>query len=268
MSSHAAFTGSIPDTYHRYLGPLLFEPYARDMVERVRRAGGERVLELACGTGIVTRELLKALGAGGQLTATDLNEAMLAEARRYVPSDARVRYQQADACALPFADGSFDLIVCQFGVMFFPEKAAAMREARRVLAPGGRYLFNVWDSLEHNPIPAAVQRVLDERFPANPPRFLAQTPYGWSDAAVLEEFVKAGGFTRVTHERVLFPSESRSAMDAARGWLEGTPNLGALNERGVTDVGPIRTAVAERLAAEFGDAPCRSVMRAVVFEAS
>jgi ubiquinone/menaquinone biosynthesis C-methylase UbiE len=268
MASNAAFVGTIPETYDRFLGPLLFEPYAQDMAGRVRRAGGVRVLELACGTGIVTRALLAVLASGGELTATDLNEAMLGVARENAGTDPRLRVQQADACSLPFPDRSFDLIVCQFGVMFFPDKAGSMREARRVLALGGRYLFNVWDSLEHNPIPAAVQESLEELLPSNPPRFLAQTPYGWFDPKAIESTVRAGGFTSVRHDVVAFPSESSSAADAARGLIEGTPILIALSERGITDTRAIREATSDRLAAGFGKAPCRSTMQALVFEVS
>ncbi|MFN0131780.1 MAG: class I SAM-dependent methyltransferase [Phycisphaerales bacterium] len=310
MSTASEFTGSIPDIYHACLGPLLFEPYAADLVARVRRcllsyssapagAPGPRVLELACGTGIVTKHLLAALPPGGTLVATDLNTAMLDVARRYVgagaPANAgadgakgraegaaRLTFQQADACKLPFPDGSFDLIVAQFGVMFFPDKVAAMREARRVLAKAvpndaydrgqaresGRYLFNVWDSLDHNPIPATVQATLESLLPANPPRFLAQTPYGWHDRATIESTVRAGGFATVTLEAVTFPSQSPSAADAARGLIDGTPNLVALSERGITDTAPIRAAASQRLAERLGDSPCRSIMRAVVVEAS
>ena len=268
MSSNSAFVGSIPETYHRCLGPLLFEPYARDMAARAQRTGATRILELACGTGIVTRELLSSLPPNGRLTATDLNQAMIDVASKFVGADPRLRFQPADACKLPFPDHSFDLIVCQYGVMFFPDKPGSMREARRVLAPGGRYLFNVWDSLAHNPIAGLIQQSLDELLAPNPPRFLAQTPYNWFDPKTIEETARAGGFTTIKHEYLSFPSESPTATDAVRGLLEGTPNLGALSERGITDPTSLRNSIAERVAAKFGKAPCRSTMRAIVVEAS
>ncbi len=272
MSNPAAFTGSIPDTYHRCLGPLLFEPYAKDLTARLRGVKlppNPHILELACGTGIVTRELLSALPSA-HITATDLNEAMLDIARKQLgpAADPRLRFQQADACKLPFPDRSFDIIICQYGVMFFPDKPGAMREARRVLAPGGRYLFNIWDSLEHNPIAGVIQQSLDELFAPNPSRFLAQVPYGWFDLKTIEDTTRAGGFTAIKHDLLTLPSESPSATDAARGFLEGTPNFLAIRDRGITDFTPLRTTIADRLAGKFGKAPCRSTMRAYVVEAS
>jgi SAM-dependent methyltransferase len=266
MSTTSAFVGSIPETYHSALGPLLFEPYARELAARVSLGPRERVLELACGTGIVTRALLSVLPPTGTLVATDLNEAMLDVARGHVGSDARLRFQQADACALPFEGGSFDLLVCQFSVMFFPDKVQAMREARRVLAPGGRYLLDVWDSLEHNPHPGAVHEAVAALFPADPPTFLS-TPYGWFDRATIERTLRAGGFDEIRMEVVTLPSLAPTSDDVARGFLEGTPMLGQLRERGVGDVAPIRRAVSEALARRYGQRPCQSSMRAFVISA-
>jgi ubiquinone/menaquinone biosynthesis C-methylase UbiE len=268
MSSPVAFTGSVPKIYHTYLGPIIFEDYARDMVERLQPKAAERILELACGTGIVTRAIAKKMPAAATLMATDLNPAMLDVAKEVIGSDPKVQFQVADACTLPFLDKSFDTVVCQYGVMFFPDKVGSMREARRVLVPGGRYIFNVWDSLEHNPITRAVHEKLAELFPANPPQFLAQTPYGWSDRAEIERVTRAGGFSKVALETVGFACVSPSAEDAARAWVEGTPLRAALQERGVTDVSDVREAVAKVLAARFGEKPCRSTMRAVIVTAS
>ena len=267
MSGSSAFVGSIPRTYHEYLGPLLFHDYARDLAGRLRLNPGARVLELACGTGIVTREIARALPEGARLTATDLNEAMLDVARETVGADERVAFRQADACKLPFADSAFDAIACQYGVMFFPNKAKAMREARRVLAPGGGYVFNVWDSLEHNPIPGLVHETLAGMFPGNPPAFLNAAPYGYFDRDGIEKTLRDAGFGEVHAEYVEFPSKAPSAADAARGFLEGTPLLLELRDRGVTDPAPVRAAVAAALAARFGDHPCQAAMRAIVFEA-
>lgn len=267
-SMNAAFIGSIPQTYHQYLGPLIFEDYARDLATRLQPKPNERILELACGTGIVTRRIAESLPAGATLAATDLNEAMLSVARTVVDSAPRVTLQQADACKIPFADHAFDAIACQYGVMFFPDKVQSMREARRVLRPGGRYIFNVWDSLEHNPLPGTVTNTLAAMFPDNPPVFLAKTPYGWFDRSEIERVVRAGGFTRVALETLEFPSIAPTAEDAARGFVEGTPNLVALQERGVTDFGPVRAAAARALAERFGERPCRATMRAIVVTAS
>jgi ubiquinone/menaquinone biosynthesis C-methylase UbiE len=268
MASVAAFTGSIPRTYHDCLGPLLFEPYSRDLTARLRARPGERVLELACGTGIVTRDIAAAMPDGATLVATDLNEAMLEMARPVVGTKQGVTFQQADACALPFPDASFDAIVCQFGVMFFPDKLRAMQEARRVLAPRGRYLFNVWASLDHNPIPAAVHDALAARFPGNPPNFLKAAPYGYFDRAVIERTLREAGFTSVTADTIDFPSTAPTADDAARGFVEGTPLLIALQERGIKDPTPYRAAATASIAKRCGNTPCSSTMRAIVFQAS
>lgn len=265
--SQPAFTGSVPNTYHRYLGPLIFEAYAKDTARRLAPRDGERVLELAAGTGIVTKELLGALPPRAALVATDLAEPMLAVARSHVAPDPRVTFQQADACSLPFADASFDAIACQFGVMFFPDRVKAMQEARRVLKPGGRYIFNVWDSLEHNPIPRVVQETARGAFTQDPPQFLTNLPYGWFDRTEIERVVRAGGFARCEIATVEFPSVAPKAEDAARGFIEGTPMLAALAERGVKDPTSIREAATRELAARFGDKPCRSTMRAIVVTA-
>jgi ubiquinone/menaquinone biosynthesis C-methylase UbiE len=272
MSNPPAFTGSVPKSYHQYLVPLIFERYAEQMAAMIASARPRRVLELACGTGVVTRRLLRALPAGASFTATDLNESMLEVAKSVVSEEGApgvsVRFQNVDACSPPFPDRSFDAIACQYGVMFFPDKVRAMREARRVLVPGGRYVFSVWDSLEHNPIPRVVHETLVAMYPQNPPSFLAKAPYAWFDRAEIERVVRAGGFERVNLETVEFPSAAPSAEDAARALIEGTPIWPSLLERGVTDAGPIRAAVAGELSRRFGASPCRSTVRAIVVTAS
>jgi len=288
MPPTPAFSGSIPQTYHTHLGPLLFEPYARDLASRLAVFRPTRILELAAGTGIVTREIVGNLAADASLLVTDLSPAMLEVAKQTVgdlASDSRptrptlaahggsstqsprVTFQPVDACSLSFADASFDTIVCQYGVMFFSDKIVAMKHARRVLAPGGRYIFNVWDSLEHNPIPRAVHEFLAREFPSNPPPFLAQMPYGWHDRAEIERVTRTGGFTNVALETLTFDSVGPSADSVAKAWLEGTPPFPALQERGITDIAPLRRRVAETLASQFGTSPCRSTMRAMVVTA-
>lgn len=268
MSQASAFTGSVPKTYHAHLGPLLFEPYAKDITARLAPRENHRILELACGTCIVTQHIARAMPPTAKLTATDLNDAMIDVARASFAADPRVTLQKADASSLPFLDRSFDVVVAQYGVMFFPDKVGAMKEARRVLAPGGKYLFNVWDSLQHNPIPRIVQETLTRLLPDNPPHFLAKLPYGWFDDAEIQRTVLAGGFTRCEIETVSFPSIAPTAEDAARGFIEGTPVLAALAERGITDPTPFRHAAAKALAETLGNAPCTSTMRALVVTAS
>lgn len=267
MSAPATFSGSVPKTYHNFLGPMIFADYAKDMARRLQLRPGQRVLELACGTGIVTKEIVAKLPPDGTLLATDLAEGMLNVAREQVAGDPRVTYQAMDACELTYSEGAFDAIACQYGLMFFPDKVKAMSHARRVLAPGGHYVFNVWDSLDHNPIPRAVHQTLAGLFPENPVPFLAKMPFGWSDRAEIERVVRAGGFENCEIETVGFPTTSPTAHDAARAWCEGTPILAALGERGVTDPAPVREAVAKVLAQKFGEKPVASTMRAMVVTA-
>lgn len=265
----ATFAGSVPNTYHNFLGPLIFDAYAKDMTARVARVLTPRagILELAAGTGIVTRQVLGALPPTAKLTVTDISEPMLGVAKASL-SDPRLTFQPADACQLPFPERSFDALFCQYGVMFFPDKVQAMKEARRILAPGGTYIFNIWDSFEHNPIPHTVHQTLATLIPTNPIPFLAKMPFGYSDRAEIERVTRAGGFSNVAIETVEFPSSAPTAADAARAWVEGTPVLAALNERGITDPAPIRAEVEKALAARFGNSPCRSSMRAIVITAS
>src|SRR3954468_20091235 len=178
-ATDAAFAGSIPGLYHRLLGPLLFEPYAWDLAARAGALAPQKILETAAGTGIVTGALMRE-APKAEIVATDLNQAMLDVAGGRLMSW-RVRLQQADAQALPFDDASFDAVVCQFGAMFFPDRAAAYREARRVLKRGGRFLFNVWDRLDRNPVTAAVAEAVAAMFPDDPPRFFERTPFGHHD---------------------------------------------------------------------------------------
>src|SRR3984893_15439184 len=174
------FSGSIASIYDKYLGPLIFEPYAQDLANRLSALNAERVLETAAGTGIVTRALLRSLSPGATVVATDLNQPMLDHAAELV-SSSRVSWQKADAQALPFSDATFDAVVCQFGVMFFPDKQKAYQEARRVLKAGGHFIFNVWDRLENNEFADIVTTAVSEMFPDDPPRFLARTPHGYHD---------------------------------------------------------------------------------------
>src|SRR5258706_7272698 len=167
------FSGSIAELYEKYLVPLIFEPYATDVATRLVSRSPATVLEIAAGTGVVTRALASALPEGTSIVATDLNQPMLDQAAK-VGTKRPVQWRQADAMQLPFADASFDTVACQFGVMFFPDRGAAFAEARRVLRPGGALLFNVWDRIEQNEFAHAVDGAVAAQFPADPPRFLAR----------------------------------------------------------------------------------------------
>lgn len=262
------FAGSIPSIYQADLVPLIFDAYARDMVPRLDLRPTSRVLELAAGTGVVTRQILAALAPDASLLATDVSKGMLAIAEQSIGGDPRVRFAIADACELQHPDASFDRIASQFGVMFFADKIRAMRQARRVLAPGGRYVFNVWDSLEHNPIAKIVHETAAAHFPANPPSFLGRMPFAYTDTAEIERVIRAGGFTSCHIERVKLPCIGASAEAAARAFIQGSPLCTEIVERGMTDLTRVREAAAGALAKRFGDHPCRATMQAIIVTAS
>lgn len=245
----AAFVGSIPDLYERYLGPMLFEPYARDMARRFEGFEGA-LLETAAGTGRVTKALARA-APRARITATDLNQPMLDTAARLL-SAPNVEWLQADAQALPFADASFDAMVCQFGVMFFPDKAAGFSEARRVLRPGGRYVFNVWDELAANDFSRIVDETMAEVFPKDPPKFLERTPFGYHDREALRAALEAAGFASAVFDVVTTELRSPSALDAATGLCMGTPLRGEIEARDPDGLDQATEAAAAALAEAFG----------------
>jgi SAM-dependent methyltransferase len=219
-AADSAFSGSIPALYHRLLGPLLFEPYAWDLAKRAGALGPARLLETAAGTGIVTGALIHE-APRAEIVATDLNQAMLDVAAKRIMSW-RVAFQPADAQALPFEDQSFDAVVCQFGVMFFPDRIAAYREAKRVLRPGGRFLFNVWDRIGRNPVTAAVAGAVAALFPEDPPGFFDRVPFGYHDKQRIEADLRAAGFADVAVDTVEKTSRV-AARDAAIGLCQGSP---------------------------------------------
>ncbi len=263
---NAAFVGSIPENYDRYLGPLYFEHYADDLVARLPVASGMRILETACGTGIVTERLVRRLAGRGTVVATDLNEPMIAHGQRKLAGVPHLEWRQADAMALPFEDASFDVVVCQFGLMFYPDKAAGISEAFRVLKPGGRYLLNVWDALEHNPTARITHETIASFFPSDPPQFYT-VPFSLHDKAQVRAWLEAAGFGDVESHTVTMVGVSPSAAEAAIGLIEGNPVYGAIMARRPEALADIKAAVASNLAAQLGDHPLRSNRRAIVFSA-
>ncbi len=263
IDRNARFQGAIPENYDRYLGPVLFEPYARDLAGRLDAKPGDRVLEIACGTGIVTRHLRERLPAGARLVATDLNEPMLEYARRKLAGTQGIEWRQADACALPFPPASFEAVVCQFGLMFVPDKEAAFREARRVLVPGGTFRFSVWDALEANRFARTAHETINGFFPVDPPTFY-KVPFSMHDRDALRALLRGGGFGGVTIDDVALQSTSPSARELATGLVEGNPAGTEIRERGAVRVETVIAAVAETLTREFGDRPVRLPLRAIV----
>ncbi|MBI2517837.1 MAG: methyltransferase domain-containing protein [Opitutae bacterium] len=246
------FAGSIPKFYEEHLVPLIFEPYAADLGERLKARKVARLLEVAAGTGIVTRALAAMLDQSAAIVATDLNQAMLDEAAA-VGTARPVDWRQADAMALPFHEGEFDTLVCQFGAMFFPDKAKAFAEARRVLQPGGVFIFSVWDRIAENEFADSVTTALESIFPEDPPRFLARTPHGYHDPRLIEQDLRAAGFQRPPQiVTVSARSRAQSSLVPAIAYCQGTPLRNEIEARDASRLLEATDAAAKALTQRFG----------------
>jgi SAM-dependent methyltransferase len=262
----ARFVGSIPQHYDAGLGPVIFVDYAADIARRVAARKPERVLETAAGTGIVTRRLRDALPLGVALTATDLNAPMLEIARAKFGSAEPVEFGPADATALPFADGSFDAVVCQFGLMFFPDKDRSHREVHRVLVPGGHYVFNVWDSSRYNPFARIAHEVVERFFPADPPQFY-KVPLSCANIDPIKESMIDAGFTDIMASVVRLEKEIPDIEAFARGMVYGNPLVDQIRSRGGVDPEQVFDAIVQDLRLAFGSDPGRMPLQAIVFSA-
>src|SRR5437588_1229499 len=260
------FQGDIPENYDRYLGPVIFEPFAEDLVSRLKAKKLRRVLEIACGTGIVTRRWRDALPASTEIVATDLNPDRFEVAKAKVRKGENVHWQQADASALPFPDASFDAVVCPFGFMFVPDKAAGMRESHRVLRSGGVFLFNVWDSFEANPFAEVAHTTIASFFDHDPPKFY-QIPFSLYDSNLIHGLLQNAGFEKIESFVETKPCRSRSARDFATGLVRGNPVGAEATERGVNPEDLI-DAISKQLAERFGAAPIESSMRAIAWQST
>ena len=251
-STDKVFAGSIPKLYDSHLVPLIFEPYAKDLVSRLASRPLTRVLEIAAGTGVVTRRMASGLPQGVSIVATDLNQAMLDQAAA-VGTQRPVEWRQADAMQLPFPDASFDAVTCQFGVMFFPDKAKAFAETRRVLRPGGIFLFNVWDRIEENEFADVVTTALASVFPADPPRFMARTPHGYHDRRAIERDLRAGGFEAAPRiDTVAARSRASSPRIPAIAYCQGTPLRNEIEARGADRLGEATDVAEKAIERRFG----------------
>jgi SAM-dependent methyltransferase len=263
-NTDAVFNGSIPEIYDEYLVPLIFEKYADDLADRVVAVAPESVLEIAAGSGVVTRALAPRLSSTARYVVTDLNQTMLDRAKTMQPPDTRIEWRQADALDLPFDDDSFDAVVCQFSVMFFPDKVAGYAEARRVLKPGGIFVFNVWDNIESNEISDLVTRGAAAVFPDDPPMFLARTPHGYHDVRKIGADLVAARFSDVAGETLEKISSAPTARHAAIGYTQGTPLRNEIEERDASALELVTERATELIVARFGDGSVSAKMRAHV----
>lgn len=262
MAKTTAFVGSIATNYEKYLGPFLFEPYAIDLVSRLQDGSYGDILEIACGTGRVTAHIAKTLEFD-TLVATDLNTDMIEVAKQKV-KDKNVKWMQADAMNLPFDDGSFDLVIIQFGIMFFPDKQKGLTEAYRILRPGGRLIFSTWDRPESVPAIYSGRKIIESYFADDPPKFY-DIPYSMYDQNELKELAEAAGFKNVKVELVKKEGVSPSAEELAMGIVEGNPVYLAITEKDPSLVNTIKDHVAKELLTKYGE-PIKCPLQAWITE--
>ena len=244
-ATDTVFAGSIPAIYDQYMVPLLFAPYAKLVAKRAAELRPRRILETAAGTGVVTEELHRAL-PDAEIVATDLNAPMLEQATRRMGAK-NLRFQPADAQQLPFDNDSFDLVICQFGVMFYPDKVRANAEARRVLREGGRYMLVIWDRIEHNLATMVAARAVGAVFPGDAAKFYERVPFRYHDVGEIESDLLAAGFTDIEYETIELRSRAASARDVAIGLVQGTPVRSEIEEIDPTKLSLATDAVAEAL---------------------
>jgi ubiquinone/menaquinone biosynthesis C-methylase UbiE len=263
--SDTVFSGSIAQLYDQKLGKLLFTPFALDLAERLRSRSVDAVLETAAGTGLLTVELVRCLGLPARIVATDLNQPMLDHAATKAGLE-HVQWQRVDAQNLPFDDASFGAVTCQFGVMFFPDRIGAYREAWRVLRPGGYFLFNAWGALAVNPVMAAAVEGVAQRYPAQKSWFLDRTPCGYHDEDLIAADLRAAGFAEIRIETVKLAGHLDSALDAAIGLCQGTPMRSEIEALEATGLEPATRDAAAAIARHCGQGPVSTPLQALVIE--
>jgi ubiquinone/menaquinone biosynthesis C-methylase UbiE len=267
LETDKVFAGSVPENYDCYMVPLIFAPYAADLAHRAASFSPSAVLEVAAGTGVVTRALAPQLASGANYVVTDLNQPMLDHAASQQPPDRRITWRQADALALPFENADFDLVCCQFGAMFFPDRLAAYREARRVLKPGGRFLFNVWDRIEENVFADDVTNALARFFPGDPPRFLARTPHGYHDTALIRGDLENAGFSHVMIETRAEQSRAPSPRLPAVAYCQGTLLRNEIEARAAGKLEAVTDYAASAIAERHGGGEVAAKIQAHVIAA-
>jgi ubiquinone/menaquinone biosynthesis C-methylase UbiE len=267
LATDKVFGGSIPEIYDRYLVPLIFESYAVDLARRIALADPTMVLETAAGTGVLTQAIAGRLPEYASIVATDLNQQMLERAKARPYHNHRIEWKQSDALSLPFADQRFDVVACQFGVMFFPDKVQGYKETHRVLKPGGRFVFNVWDRISENEFADTVTEALAALFPHAPPRFLARTPHGYHDMESVRADLSAAGFADISVETVKQISKASSPLDPAIAYCQGTPLRNEIEARSTSCLEDATRRAAEALVNRFGTGEIEGRIRAFAITA-
>lgn len=267
VRTDSVFAGSIPDIYDEYLVPLIFEPYAADMASRVAALNPATVLETAAGSGVVTRALAPRLAQTTEYVVTDLNPPMLERAKRQQPADNRIGWRQADALELPFREGAFDVICCQFGVMFFPDKVAGYRSARRSLREGGHFIFNVWDRIADNEFADSVTKTASAFFPDDPPLFLARTPHGYHDVKQIDADLRTAGFETIEIHTITEESRADSPRIPAVAYCQGTPLRNELEARDASLINEITNRASDEIERKFGSGPVAGIIKGHVITA-
>jgi ubiquinone/menaquinone biosynthesis C-methylase UbiE len=264
--SHSAFIGEIPRNYEKYLGPLIFSEYAEDLANRITVPTGSSLLEIAAGTGMATRQLRDSISQDVRIVATDLNEGMLDVARGKFEGSENIEFQIANALDLPFDDTTFEAVACQFSVMFFPDKLLSLQEAARVLKPGGKFYFNIWDSFEHNHLIQTVNKTIAEYLPENPPDFY-NVPYGYYEIDVIKNLLFEAGFADIEISVLPRISATEEARNVAMGYVMGTPVRLQIEQCAPESLSKIVDAVEHAVGKEFGYKSVKAKMQAIVFTA-
>jgi len=264
--SHSAFIGEIPLNYEKFLGPLIFNEYATDLANRISVPKGGLLLEIAAGTGMATRQLRDSISQDVRIVATDLNEDMLNVAKGKFEDSENIEFQIANALDLPFDDATFEAVACQFSVMFFPDKLLSLQEAARVLKPGGKFHFNIWDSFKHNHLIQTVNKIVAEYLPENPPDFY-NVPYGYYEIDVIKNLLFEAGFADIEISVLPRISATEEARDVAMGYILGTPVRLQIEQYAPESLLKIVDAVEHAVGREFGYKSIKAKMQAIVFTA-
>jgi SAM-dependent methyltransferase len=251
QTAPVAFSGSIPANYETYLGPLFFEPFAKAMIDHIRPMHLEAVLEVACGTGRVTKYLPNTLHPSAQMVITDINPAMVEYAKKVCGTNPRFQWDIVDAVKLPYKAAQFDGILSAFGVMFYSDRRKAYEEAMRVLKPGGVFVFTAWDKMENNPSAHMTTKTLQHFFPENTPAFY-HVPFSYWHEPTIHADLTAAGFTSVQMELLNLTGHADSPQSAARGLLEGTPVYTEIIARDESVLAPLNKHLAALLEKRFG----------------